>query len=174
MFSNIRQQSLFYILEKGENAKVKIGQVESVSNPTPKYNTSFTPSYNPVEMVVDVKVRLDDESLEFKQLPSNMSIYNYNQNGVVVSDSKEAINSEIEAMLKNSQKHIDDTPYHERNVENCKEMLKMLNPQFAKEEEQQKRIGDIESKMNSIESSINRIQDMLMGFANKSKTSKTE
>lgn len=174
MFSNVRQQSLFYILEKGEKSNIKIGQVESVSQPIPKYQTSYPTFGQQLEMVVDIKVKVNDELVEFKQLPSNLSIYNYNQNGVVVSDSKDAINAEIEGMLKNSQKHIEDVPFHEKNIVCCKEMLKVLNPQFAKEEEQQKRIGDIEVKMNGIESTLKGIQDMLMSIANKSKTIKNE
>jgi hypothetical protein len=38
MFSGLRQNGLFYILEKGEDLKLRIGQVVSVSNPQPKYN----------------------------------------------------------------------------------------------------------------------------------------
>ena len=59
MFSSSRQGNLFYILSKGEKPSVKIGQVESVSNPVPKYPT-FNPQqpYNPQpEMLVDIKVK---------------------------------------------------------------------------------------------------------------------
>ena len=42
MFSGLRTSSIFYVLEKGEEPTLKIGQVVSVSNPQPKF-----PTYQP-------------------------------------------------------------------------------------------------------------------------------
>ena len=42
MFSGLRTNSIFYVLEKGEEPTLKIGQVVSVSNPQPKF-----PTYQP-------------------------------------------------------------------------------------------------------------------------------
>ena len=55
-----------------------------------------------METVVDVSVKVGDETMEFKQLPSNLSIANLGQN-VVVSENKDAMNAEVEAMLRNSR-----------------------------------------------------------------------
>ena len=77
MFQGLRTNSLFYVLDKGENPNLKIGQVVSVSNPQtryPSYNNGFTPQ--PMETVVDVKVKLGDEEVDFKQLPANGQIEN--------------------------------------------------------------------------------------------------
>lgn len=60
MFQGLRTNSLFYVLDKGENPNLQIGQVVSVSNPQTKYptfNNGFTPQ--PMETVVDVKVKAD-------------------------------------------------------------------------------------------------------------------
>ena len=57
MFQGLRTNSLYYVLDKGENPNLQIGQVVSVSNPQTKYptfNNGFTPQ--PMETVVDVKV----------------------------------------------------------------------------------------------------------------------
>ena len=75
MFQGLRTNSLFYVLDKGENPNLRIGQVVSVSNPQTKYptfNNGFTPQ--PMETVVDVKVKLGDEEVDFKQLPANGQI----------------------------------------------------------------------------------------------------
>lgn len=42
MFGSLKQGNICYILIKGEKPILKIGTVESVSNPMPKY-----PTYNP-------------------------------------------------------------------------------------------------------------------------------
>ena len=42
MFQGLRTGGLFYVLEKGDELKLKIGHVVSVSNPQPKYNQMST------------------------------------------------------------------------------------------------------------------------------------
>lgn len=162
MFSGLRQNSLFYILEKGEAVNLKIGQVVSVSNPQPKYN-QYQPlqPYAQPETTVDIKVKIGDETLDFKQLPSNLSIVNFGQNGMVVSESKEAMCAEVEAMLRNSNSILDSIPYHKKVITSCDEMLRQLNPQFAKEKEQEEKIGVLEQKMGGIENTLSQMMGML-------------
>lgn len=175
MFSGLRQGSLFYILEKGEDLNLKIGQVESVSNPQPKYN-QYVPSqpFNQPETTVDVKVKIGEEALDFKQLPSNMSIANFGQNGVVVSESKEAMSAEVESMLRTSRGIIESVPYHEKVIQSCDVMLRELNPQFAKEKAQEEKIGMLEMKMGSIEGTLNDMMGMLSKALSKNISSKNK
>lgn len=162
MFQGLRQGSLFYILEKGDTPILKIGQVVSVSQPVPKYNTTFTPGQQfGMETVVDISVKVGDDTVDFKQLPSALSIANFGQNGVVVSESKEAMSAEVEAMLRTSRQIIDGIPYHKRVISSCDNMLRELNPQFAKEKEQEEKIGALEQKMNGMEGTLGDIREML-------------
>lgn len=141
---------------------MKIGQVVSVSNPQPKYN-QYQPlqPYNQPETTVDVKVKIGDDTMDFKQLPSNLSIVNFGQNGMVVSESKEAMSAEVEAMLRNSNSILDSIPYHKKVITCCDEMLRQLNPQFAKEKEQEEKIGVLEQKMGGIENTLSQMMGML-------------
>ena len=160
MFSGIRQGNLFYILEKGEDLNLKIGQVISVSNPQPKYNQfNTTNAFSQPEMVVDVKVKVGEESLDFKQLNANMNIAN--SGNVVVSDSKEAMSAEVESLLRNSKQIIESVPYHERVVASCDVMLRELNPQFAKEKEQEEKIGALEQRMGHIDGKLEKVLELL-------------
>lgn len=161
MFSGIRQNSPFYILEKSEELKLKVGQVVSVSNPQPKYNQfGATSSYGAQpEMFVDVKVKIGEELLEFKQLNANMNIAN--SGNVVVSDSKEAMSAEVEGLLRNSKQIIESITYHEKVVSSCDVMLRELNPQFAKEKEQEEKIGMLEERMGNIDDKLNKMFDLL-------------
>lgn len=161
MFSALRSGSPFYILEKTDEPKLKIGSVVSVSQPTPKYSNSFIPNQQFTEMVVDVAVKVGDEELKFEKLPSNLSIANFGQNGVVVSESKEAMNTEVEGMLRTSKQIIESVPYHEKVVEVCDVMLRDLNPIFKKEKEQEEKIGLLERKMNGMEGTLSDIREML-------------
>lgn len=169
MFNALRQGSPFFILEKVDEPKLRIGSVVSVSQPQPKYSNTFIPNQQFGEMTVDVVVKVGEEEIKFEKLPSNLSIANFGANGVVVSESKEAMNSEVEGMLRNSKQIIDSVPYHEKVISSCDVMLRELNPSFRKEKEQEEKIGLLEQKMNGMEGTLTEIRDMLGLALNKSK-----
>lgn len=159
MFQGLRTNSLFYVLDKGENPNLRIGQVVSVSNPQTKYptfNNGFTPQ--PMETVVDVKVKLGDEEVDFKQLPANGQIAN--DKNLVVSDNRDAMSAEVDAMLRQSKAILESVDYNKRVVESCEGMLQQLNPQIAKEKEQTEKINKLEGKVSGIEGKI----DKMMGW----------
>lgn len=159
MFQGLRTNSLFYVLDKGENPNLRIGQVVSVSNPQTKYptfNNGFTPQ--PMETVVDVKVKLGDEEVDFKQLPANGQIAN--DKNLVVSDNKDVMSAEVDAMLRQSKAILESVDYNKRVVESCEGMLQQLNPQIAKEKEQTEKINKLEGKVSGIEGKI----DKMMGW----------
>lgn len=162
MFQGLRQGSLFYILEKSDTPVLKTGQVVSVSQPAPKYNTTFAPGQQfGMETIVDISVKVGNDTVDFKQLPSSLSIANFGDNGVVVSESKEAMSAEVEAMLRTSRQVVESVDYHKRVIESCDKMLRELNPRFAKEKEQEEKIGTLEKKMNGMEGTLGDIKEML-------------
>lgn len=166
MFQGLRTNSLFYVLDKGENPNLRIGQVVSVSNPQTKYpafNNGFTPQ--PMETVVDVRVKLDDEEVDFKQLPANGQIAN--DKNLVVSDNKDAMSAEVDAMLRQSKAILESVDYNKRVVESCEGMLQQLNPQIAKEKEQSEKINKLEGKVSGIEGKIDKMMGWLQQTINK-------
>lgn len=175
MFSGLRTNSLFYILEKGEKPVLKVGQVSSVSNPSPKYGQyPTTPMFGQqMETVVDVSVKVGDETMEFKQLPSNLSIANLGQN-VVVSENKDAMNAEVEAMLRNSRGILESVSYHESVIASCDSILRELNPQLAKEKAQEEKIVGLEDQMGKLSVALSSIQEMLAQALNSSANNKNK
>lgn len=157
MFSGLRENSVFYILDKSNEPILKVGQVISVSNTQPKFPYQ---SYNLTEMIVDVKVRVGDSDMEFKQLPSNGQIAN--SGALVVSDSKEAMSAEVDAMLHNSRSILDSMDYHKGVISSCEEILSSLNPSIAKEKEQEKKISNLEEKIGNVEVALADIRDILL------------
>lgn len=160
MFSALREQSLFYILQKGENPVLKVGQVISVSQPVPKYG-GMNPNQFGVETTVDVNVDVGGEKMEFKQLPSNLSIANFGSNGMVVSETRELMSGEVEAMMRTSRGILDSVKYHENVLAGCDKIRRDLNPDYAKEQEREEKIGTLEARMTGIESAIGDMRDML-------------
>ena len=173
MFQGSRQGNLFYILEKGDELKLRIGQVVSVSNPQPKYGQFNTPSFgSQPEMTVDIRVKVDEETMDFKQLSANSSIAN--SGNVVVSDSKDAMSAEVEGLLRTSKAILDSIPYHEKMLGACDNILRDLNPSFKKEKEQEEKIGALEEKMVGIEGTLNDMMSMLSSALGQAKSKRKE
>lgn len=80
---------------------------------------------------------------------------------MVISETKEAMSAEVESMMAISRQVLDSVPYHEKVMEVGDGMLKELNPQFAKERQQEEKISALESKMGGIETSIEDMKQML-------------
>jgi len=99
--------------------------------------------------------------LDFKQLPSNLEIANFGGNGVVVSESRQSMLSEIDAMLRNSRGIIDSVDYHKRVVEACEAMQKELNPELQRESERDSRLSSLEGKIGGMESSLSKLAEMV-------------
>ena len=153
---------------------LKIGQVVSVSNPQPRYNQFGNSNAYGVqpEMVVDVKIKIGDETVEFKQLNANASIAN--SGNVVVSDSREAMSAEIEGMMRNSKHIIESVPYHEKVLVSCDTMLRDLNPNFKKEKEQEEKMSALEGEVTGIKETLTEMMTMLSSALGTSKNKKKE
>lgn len=164
MFSGVRQNNLFYILEKENEPKLRIGQVVSVSNPQPVFNQQYG---KPTESYVDITVQVDNETMEFKKLPASASIADSGKDGVIVSDNKEVMNNEVESMLQSSQSILDRIDYHKKVVENCNQILRVLNPRLAKEKERDDDINNLKNKIGGLENKMDKILTILSKDANK-------
>lgn len=104
-------------------------------------------------------------------MPSNGQIAN--SGDLVVSESREAMSAEVEAMLRHSKEVLDSKDYHEKVVTNCEQMLGVLNPQIAKEKAQEQRIGNLEADMNGMKGTLSNIETMLQRALNKKSNGNT-
>lgn len=159
MFSNLRQDSLFYILDKRNKPTLTIARVASVTNPVPKYGAPLNPIVNGMETTVDIVVDVDGQKADFKKVPSNLSIYG--ENGVVISESKDAMYAEIEAMRENSRKVIESVNYNKTVMEQCDVMMGQLNPNIAKEKENDNRLKSLEEQMGGMQAVLKEMSNTL-------------
>lgn len=154
MFSALRQGSQVYILEKGNPASLKIGQVVSATSPNQIYQ--YLPN-----STVDIVVKIDEQTSEFKQLPGSLSIANYNNGNTIISESRDLMAQEVENLIKSSRQALESVPIHKANIEAGEKMLKELSPSYAKQKDQEEKIVSLESKVGGIESKIDSIYSML-------------
>ena len=64
-------------------------------------------------------------------------------------------------MIRESKQILDSIPHHEAVVIEGEEILKKLNPQFAKQKDQEDKINNLETKVGSMESKLDDISSML-------------
>lgn len=165
MFQGLRQGALIYILDK-RKPELTTAQVISVSNPMPRYNAT-TPMAG-IEQVVDISAMTATGQIDYKQLPAMASVANFGTESVVVSDSKEAMTAEVEAMTRASQAVLASVPYHQNIVSKRDEMLLQLNPEAAKAKQQEQEIASLNAKIAGMESMLARMESLLSAQDNKS------
>lgn len=151
MFSALSQGSSVYLLDKTSSPKFIIGEVVGVTQP--KYNFN--------QATVDLKVKVDDSIQEFNNLPSINNIVTYNNGKVVISETKQGIQNEVETILTNSKNILDNIDTYKQNIEDCEQILKQLNPQFAKDKERDDRLSSLEDRFGNVESKLDKIFELV-------------
>lgn len=127
-----------------------MGVVENITAPRPMYKT-----YNPavsfgtnMQTVVDITVKIDGERKEFLGIPSINTIHSYGD--YVICETREGMIQEVDAMLQNSENIVASIDRHKANIDACKDILKELNPVYAKETERDEAIESLTNQMNSM------------------------
>ena len=159
MFSALRQGSVVYILEKGENPVLKVGQVVSITQPN--YSSNFLMNGT----TIDINVKVNNQNMDFKNVPASQSVVNYNN--AVITETKELMSNEVDNMLQSSRSIVDSVTYHNNIITSCESILKELNPRFAKEKERDEDINNLKDKMGGIESKMDKILVLLQKDGNK-------
>lgn len=161
MFSGLRQGTTLYVLDKSEKPKVVTGYVENVTAPHPMYK-----SYNPavsfganMQTVVDIIVKIGNDKKEFVGVPSTSVIHSYGD--YVLSESKDSMIQEVDAMLSNSKAIVESIDQHKANIEACEDILKQLSPVYAKEQQRDEAIDNISGRMDRMEDVLARLETML-------------
>ena len=162
MFSTLRQNSPIYVLDKKDSPVLKKGIIEAVS---PQRSRTGSFYGQPMDMIVDIRVNIDGTSQEFKNIPANLSIAN--DGNIVISETKEAMSTEVDSMLSISKQILESIDYHKDVIEKCEQILKDLNPQFAKDKLQEEKINSLESRIGGVENTLGDIKDMLSKVLNK-------
>ena len=162
MFSTLRQNSPIYVLDKKDSPVLKKGIIETVS---PQRSRTGSFYGQPMDMIVDIRVNIDGTSQEFKNIPASLSIAN--DGNIVISETKEAMSTEVDSMLSISKQILESVDYHKDVIEKCEQILKDLNPQFAKDKLQEEKINSLESRIGGVENTLGDIKDMLSKVMNK-------
>lgn len=169
MFSNLRTNSQLYILHRDATPYIEIGQVVSVSQPRPRYQTS---SYiAPQEQVVDIVVEINGNNITLQSLPANLDVADQGTiNGsLFISTQRDAMNTEINSMRQKSLDIINSVEHHKKVIQDCEVLLQRLNPEFAEQKQQKQEIDMLKTQMSEMMSGMKELMAQL-----KSKESTTK
>lgn len=151
MFQSVRPNSPIYVLHKGDNPRLETGYVINQPIPKPKYQMPRTFG-QPQEMIVDLVVKLNDTPINLNAIPANLDIADSYSNGenIVISDSREAMNSEIISLKQKSVDLLNSVNYHQSLIQQYDKLLSDFNPEMAEKQAQQQEIAQLRNQMNEM------------------------
>lgn len=159
MISALVPGNNLYVLYTKDTPVLKIGEVVSKTEPVPTYN-SFGANYNDTKF--NLVVKIDNEQVEFKNISGLASTMNDPSSGIFISETPEAMITEITNKSTISRKHIDSTPYHENALIAYDKMLKELNPRYAKEQKMDEDIANLKNRQDAMDGKLDQILKAVM------------
>lgn len=160
MFSALNQGSYIHILDATDGIRYKVGEVVGTS--VPQFATDGSG-----QMVMNLKVRIDDHTDNYNNIPANASTVTYNGGKLLLSETKAGIQSEIETRLRKADyvlTHIDDYKVEKKQ---CEDTLKELSPQYAKDKERDEDIAGLKREVSSMKGDIEKILHAVTNPLNK-------
>lgn len=151
MFQSVRPNSPIYVLHKGDNPRLETGYVVNQPIPKPKYQMPQTFG-QPQELVVDLVIKLNDVTVNMNAIPAQLDIADSYSNGenLVISDSREAMNSEILSLKQKSIDLLNSVNYHKGLIASYDKLLADFNPELAEKQAQQQEISELRAQMNEM------------------------
>ena len=155
MFQSVRPNSPIYVLHKGDNPRLETGYVANQPIPKPKYQMPHNFG-QPQEMIVDLVIKLNDISINLNSIPANLDIADSYSNGesIVISDSREAMNSEILSLKQKSVDLLNSMDYHKSLIVSYDKLLSDFNPEMAEKQAQQQEIAGLRNQIDELSKSM--------------------
>lgn len=155
MFQSVRPNSQIYIFHRGDNPRMEIGYVVNQPIPRPKYQlpAAFGQSQ---ETVVDLVVKTNDQTYNYNNLPAQQDVADSVSNGesLIVSDSRDAISSEIINLKQKSLDIANSKDYHLAMVDKYDKVLLEIHPEMAEKQEQKQEMDTLKKQMDEMSKSI--------------------
>lgn len=156
MFSALNQGSPIHVLERNNGLTYKVGELIGVTQPNP-YNPTINNSFITPGAPVVLKVKLDGVVRDFPDVPSSNTVMSYNNGNIVISETAQGIQNEIEAIHKRNKQTLSSIPAIEKEVEACETIMKELSPTFAQDKARDERINSLDQKVSSMEGKLDKI-----------------
>lgn len=162
MFSALNQGSIVHIVDKTDGLKYKTGEILSVSQGNVFNGTFGNPAFTP-NGTISLKVKIGDNVIDYPEVPRNGSVISYNNESTFVCETKEGAITQIEHILQNTKQILASRDIYEKLEKDCENILKELNPTFAKDKERDDKIKGLDNKVTNMENKLDKILSVLSG-----------
>lgn len=167
MLSGLRAGTPVYILYKNE-PRFAVGKVSQVSNQYPNlgYQQPLIPGNN---FAVNISVEVDGKLENYERIPLNSSIAEFPEKGVIISETRDGIINEVNAIRSASVTALQQVDVHKGVIASCDKLLFDLNPQLKKEQEQAAEIANLKEQLSGMSEQIAALTGMLSKSLGKTK-----
>ena len=153
MFSALNQGSLVYILDKTDGVKFKIGEIVGTTVPQFAIDGSG--------MVMKLSIKINGNVAEYNNVPSAATIVSYNNGKFIIAETKQSIQSEVESTLHNANYIIEHIEDYKSQITQCEDVLKELNPQYAKDKARDEEFNNIKKEVAGLREDISKILEVV-------------
>lgn len=166
MFSGLRAGSVFYALDRKE-PKIEIGETVFVSQPRPQIPTYNSGILSQPKNVVDVKVKFGNSEREYKQVPADISIADFGNDGIVISDNVDLMINEVKSFKAVSEKALKEIDKHKTIISKCDDILVAIDTKTQKEVERDREFSVMKADVATLKQGIGDIKSLLYTLTNK-------
>jgi hypothetical protein len=168
MLSALRPGTPVYVLYKNE-PRFAVAKVSQVSNQYPNLGYQQQPLVPGNNLAVNIVIEVDGKLEPYERIPLNTSIAEFPDKGVIISETRDGIINEVNAIKSASVTALQQVDMHKNVIASCDKLLFDLNPQLRKEEEQAKEIANLKEQLSGMSEQIAALTGMLSKSLGKKK-----
>lgn len=160
MLSALRPGTPVYVLYKNE-PRFAVAKVSQVSNQYPNLGYQQQPLVPGNNFAVNMAIEVDGKVENYERIPLNSSIAEFPDRGVLISETRDGIINEVNAIKSASVTALQQVDMHKNVIASCDKLLLDLNPQLRKEQEQAAEIATLKEQLNGMSEQIAALTGML-------------
>jgi hypothetical protein len=111
------------------------------------------PYPQPVQ-VIDFVVNINGQNVNLQEIPANANIADDVKTGMLITGSRDEMNTEVLTMKQKSEDVLKSVEYHQNFLRVCDQMLATLNPEFAAKQQQEQEISALKGQMSNMDKNM--------------------
>lgn len=160
MLSALRPGTPVYVLYKNE-PRFAVAKVSQVSNQYPNIGYQQQPLVPGNNFAVNMAIEVDGKIENYERIPLNSSIAEFPDRGVLISETRDGIINEVNAIKSASVTALQQVDMHKNVIASCDKLLFDLNPQLRKDQEQAEEIANLKQQLAGMSDQIAALTGML-------------
>lgn len=159
MFSALKDGNIVHILNKRDKLTYNVGQIVSIKNS--QFGSPIYPNgqFNNGELTITVDVH--GKHIDFGKVPANQNIVYYDNGNTIISENLDNIVNEVRSTMQNSDSILNTMDYHKSIKIDGEEILKTIDPKFAKEAARDQEINNLNKRMDTVDNTLKQIVSLL-------------